>query len=126
MHGIVDVWRRWRSDRATVEERVADGIVAAMFGVMVGSGGTVRVARADSLTAGFDWSMPARFGLDRNQAGRVEYVDGASDVITGYEATPGSWQVDLNAYASTAESDGAYHWTVIDHPSDVGRRTLAR
>lgn len=64
--------------------------------------------------ASFDWSVPERFGPDRNGDGLIDYVDGASDHATGYDATPTSFRVDLDACGSTPGA--AISWTVVDQP----------
>jgi PKD domain len=69
--------------------------------------------------ASFDWSMPDRFGPDRNGDGLIDYVDGANDRATGYDATPDSWRVDLDACASTTDGAATFHWTVIDQPDPL-------
>src|SRR6266508_2777931 len=83
-----------------------------------------KAASASAPVASFDWSMPDRFGPDRNGDGVVDYVDGATDVATGYDATPDSWHVGLDACASTAGSGATYHWTVIDQPNPASPITV--
>ena len=63
---------------------------AILIGMMLAplAGGTP--ASAAPPVPSFDWSMPDRFGPDRNGDGLIDYVDGATDVATGYDATPDS------------------------------------
>ena len=88
-------------------------LIGAMFAPMI----VWNEASASTPVPSFDWSMPDRFGLDRNADGLIDYVDGAADATTGYDATPDSWHVDLNACASNAGSGATYHWTVVDQPN---------
>lgn len=74
-------------------------------------------AGADALAPSFDWSMPERFGPDRNGDGLADYVDGANDHTTGYDATPGLWRVDLDACASSPNSGVTFQWRLIDQPA---------
>ena len=69
-------------------------VIGSMLAALAATGPR---AAAQSSTATFDWSIPDRFGLDRNSDGLIDYVDGASDYVTGYSATPSSWHVDLDA-----------------------------
>lgn len=73
-------------------------------------------AGADVPQASFDWSMPERFGPDRNKDHLRDYVDGATDAVTGYDATPSSWRVNLNACASNPSTDVTFHWRLLDQP----------
>ena len=75
-----------------------------------------RPVLAAAPVASFDWSMPDRFGLDRNHGGVVDYVDGATGAMTGYDATPESWRVDVHACASADSAHATFHRTVVDQP----------
>jgi hypothetical protein len=88
-----------------------------LIGALLAPLAASKPAAAAAPVASFDWSMPDRFGPDRNGDGIVDYVDGATDVLTGYDATPDSWHVDLDACTSTAASSATFHWTVVDQPN---------
>jgi len=74
-------------------------------------------AAASAATPTFDWWMPDRFGPDRNGDGLIDYVDGASDYVTSYSATPSSWHVNLTACAIPVTGPAIYHWVVLDQPN---------
>src|SRR5262245_15871509 len=88
-----------------------------LIGAMVAPLVLSRPAEATTPVASFDWSMPDRFGPDRNGDGLTDYVDGGNDHVTGYDATPDNWHVDLNACTSTQASGATFQWTVVDQPN---------
>jgi PKD domain len=88
-----------------------------LIGAMVAPLVLSRPASAATPVASFDWSMPDRFGPDRNSDGLIDYVDGGNDHVTGYDATPDTWHVDLDACGSTDDDGATYQWTVVDQPN---------
>ena len=93
-------------------------VAAAVLVTMLVPIGLADPAAAAAPTASFDWSMPARFGPDRNTDGIIDYVDGAHDQApTGYDATPAGWHVDLDACASAVTGAATYAWHVVDQPN---------
>ena len=106
---------RWRSERGrSLRGRRLGGTTLAGLLLLTLLPALARPAAADAPSASFDWTMPARFGPDRNGDGILDYVDGATDAATGYDATPTSWRVNLNACASSNAT--SYHWRLIDQP----------
>ena len=97
---------------------------ASLFAVLVAFAMTVGtlfvLPGSASAAPQFDYSMPDRYGLDRNGDGLLDYADGTSDVTTGYDITPGSWHVDLDACASGASENAVYQWRILDQrdPAD--------
>lgn len=63
---------------------------------------------APSLTAKFDWSMPARFGTDSDGDGLTDYLE------TREAVNPAGWTVHLNACGSSAPGGfiSEYLWTI--------------
>lgn len=63
---------------------------------------------APSLTASFDWSMPARFGTDSDGDGLIDYFN------TRESVNPSGWTVELNACGSAAPGGAIseYTWTI--------------
>jgi hypothetical protein len=83
---------------------------------------------ADPPAAAFDYSMPKRFGQDENGDGKIDYFTETSEspvVIGGQQKqiAPASWNVKLDACASTPGS--SYAWTVLDHPDPAHPLTVA-
>ena len=98
--------------------------LAVLIGAMIAPLSVWKPATAAAPVASFDWTMPDRFGPDRNGDGIVDYVDGATDATTGYEATPDSWHVGLDACASTPGGTATYEWTVLDQPNPASPITV--
>ena len=98
-------------------------LIAAALAAVVTLGIVVAVpegAAAEVPSASFDWTMPERFGPDRNQDQLIDYVDGAHDKTpTGYQAAPMSWRVDLDACASSGGDGRTFRWRVIDQPEPL-------
>jgi len=74
-------------------------------------------AKTPSLTAAFDWSMPARFGMDADGDGLIDYF------TTPGSVSPGSWLVHLNGCGSTATGGSIreYTWAIdgIQHAAET-------
>lgn len=70
---------------------------------------------APSLTASFDWSMPARFGMDSDGDALIDYFD------TRESVNPTGWTVHLNACGSSAPggSISEYLWTIDGAQQDA-------
>jgi PKD repeat protein len=101
----------------TFRRGVSRLVAALVIGAMVAPLAAMSdPAAAATPSAAFDHSMPDRFGLDRNTDGITDYVDGATDTATGYDATPSSWRVDLDACASQADAAMTFQWRVVDQP----------
>ena len=62
-------------------------------------GQTNAIAKSPTATAIFDWSMPDRFGADKDGDGLIDY-------FTTFEAVnPASWRVNFDACDSTGAVD---------------------
>jgi len=101
---------RWHPLRALLALAVVLGVIAP-----VAATGTPSALAAT--VADFDWTMPERFGPDRNGDGLIDYVDGATDQgPTGYDTTPDRWRVDLDACLTQAGPEATYAWRIVDQP----------
>lgn len=101
--------------RATVIAALA---VAAVFGGVV-FGFQDGLQANQHPTASFDWSMPARFGMDGNSDGLIDYFPETSDRpgLSG-EIDPGTFTVNLDACASSGDSDiVSYRWDIEGTPA---------
>ena len=76
-----------------------------LFIPLVQQGQTAAIAESPTATAIFDWSMPDRFGDDKDGDGLIDY-------FTTFEAVnPASWRVDFDACDSTGAID-SYVWFI--------------
>lgn len=71
-------------------------------------------AQTTPLQLGFTWTMPARFGLDNNDDGLIDYFTTAESI------SPASWSVtvDACAFASSGPTISTFLWSVAGQ-SDV-------
>ena len=76
-----------------------------LFIPLVQQGQTTATAESPTATAIFNWSMPDRFGDDKDGDGLIDY-------FTTFEAVnPASWRVDFDACDSTGAID-SYVWFI--------------
>ncbi len=99
---------------------IARGIVMPVGIVLVGCGDPTAPSEAGPsllrhpTEPTFDYSVPARFGLDQNGDGKIDYV------TTAAEVDPGSWPVDFDACLLPASD---FYWWFADGESIGTSRT---
>lgn len=84
--------------------------VAGAAVVLAATSALFWVARSETPSLTFTWSMAPRFGVDANSDGLVDYPSEAD--LPDY-TSPSAWKIELDACASayvTANPDAVIHW----------------